>query len=194
MRLLISFIFALFLAIAWTNQSFACSCIAPEWPRESIEKSSEVFVWKVTKIEDSIIKQQFWQLNTKKVSIEVSNNIKWEEALNKIVFTSSSSASCWYNFEIWESYIVYANENDWKLQTWLCSRTNKTENATKDLEELLVESQEYIDDEWLNDFLSEEYTNEDIENKVWISNHLIVLVLIILSLLLIALWVKNKKS
>lgn len=120
---------SLFSCVSYT---FACSCIQPKPPLESLDDANVVFIGKVNSIETIS--------NINKINFQVNKTIKWDETDTIQVTTLRDSATCGYSFEEWKDYIVYSNLNENnELNVSLCSRTNLLENATEDLTALNIE-------------------------------------------------------
>ena len=110
----------------------ACSCITPSQPKESLEKSTAVFVGKVMDI--NIPSGFFMSSGDKtKVEFEISKFWKGPSYKNIALTTARDGASCGYSFKKGEEYIVYAYDDENKLNTDLCTRTKLISNAREDL-------------------------------------------------------------
>lgn len=165
--------------ISTISQSFACSCIMPESPTKSMENATSVFIWKVSKIENSwIVDELTWWIKTKEVTFNVSSIIKWDENNEIKITTPDSSASCWFNFQENKEYIVYTYWEKDKLEVSLCSRTALTSDASEDLKEF--ENIVKKPNSWVDD------SNKNIYN-----NKFIYLSLIIITFLIILIYIKN---
>ena len=118
------------------NTAYACSCMIPESPRDSLQKSDAVFSGKVVEIkEENPSYPLISSMDPVWVSFEVDK--VWKGPRDPITIqTPQSSASCGYSFEKGESYLVYAYQNGNTLEVSLCSRTTLVSNAAEDLEEL----------------------------------------------------------
>ena len=135
MKKIIILILSIFLFITLnTNQTFACSCLMNESPNISTEKATSVFIWKVTKIEESSIVNNLMDYRKNYVTFNVSSNIKWISDNEITIFTAKDSATCWYNFEEEKEYIVYTYWDENKQEVSLCSRTALLTDANEDLE------------------------------------------------------------
>lgn len=146
MKKLLIWIF-LFLVFNFSNV-LACSCIPPESPEKSLEKSNYVFIWKVIDINNNwILNGNFSWENKKNVTFEVDDVIKWENKSEITIKTAWNTAACWYNFVDWENYIVYTNWETSDLWVSLCSRTRLLDNAEEDLlafEDILTSDEDEI--------------------------------------------------
>lgn len=139
------FLWAIFIAVSFLgiSSTFACSCMMNSSPEEASENYSNIFIWDVVEVNESNISEEWlWEMSQNTVRINVENSVKWQNGDVMVVQTSQSSASCGYNFEEWEKYIVYSDnrwEEDGDLNVSLCSRTALVENAQEDLEAFWIE-------------------------------------------------------
>lgn len=121
----------IWLGVLSSSSVFACSCLKPESPQKELEKSTSVFVWKVTDI--SWAKKEWSQTQQvsypKTINFAVTQNFKWVNGKTITLKTANNSAMCGYDFEKWKEYLVYTN----KYNVYLCSRTALAEN-NKDIE------------------------------------------------------------
>ncbi len=115
--------------------AFACSCIEPFPPKESLEKASAVFAGKVIDI-DVPTGIMISSSDPVKVTFEVSKIWKGFDYKTLVATTARSGASCGFFFKQGEEYIVYARGKESELSISLCSRTKLFANAQEDLEEL----------------------------------------------------------
>lgn len=119
------------------DSASACSCLRST-PEEHFARANAVFSGKVIEVDgkqntqiplpDSFLNRQ--------IKFEVSRVWKGNVEKQEVVLTSDSSASCGYSFEKGKEYLVYASEQDGKLQTGLCSGTNLLSQAQENLETL----------------------------------------------------------
>ena len=154
--------------ILFLNYStFACSCIMPKTPTEAIKDTDWVFVWKVTKVETVEKNMEDFTYEQNIVNFEIEQKIKWEQDISKIT-TAKDSATCWFNFEEWKTYIVYTNYNEENKEynVSLCSRTALLENASEDVTAFNINLDEKI--EWQKDdkTLSSTWNIKVTENKL----------------------------
>ncbi len=123
------------LLILNTNSAQACSCL-PTTPKQSLEGSSAVFSGRVIDVveQTSDRAESSNSLDSGfKVTFEVSKVWKGKNERRVAVMTSDSSASCGYSFEEGKEYLVYASNQEAKLQTGLCSGTKLLSEAQPDL-------------------------------------------------------------
>jgi hypothetical protein len=123
------------LALAPACPAYACSCIPPAPPKESLADAAAVFSGEVTEV----VLPGGGVVNTAEmieVNFKVDQVWKGEIAELTTVTTAGSSASCGFEFQSGQSYIVYAYLVDGQLNASLCSRTAALENAGEDLEAL----------------------------------------------------------
>jgi hypothetical protein len=114
------------------KQAYACSCIPPSPPLESMASSDAVFSGKVLRIDEEkapIISSA----DPVKVVFEVSRVWKGPEEGAIALSTARDSASCGYDFVVGEEYLVYAYNSESGLTTGLCSRTMPLSTAGEDL-------------------------------------------------------------
>lgn len=129
-KFIFSILFSVFIFSASASDIFACSCFVPEGipvekqVRDAYTKSSSVFVGQVIEL----IKKP--DNNLVKFRVEKSWNNKFQKEI--IVTTPSNSAMCGYEFAVGKKYLVYANGENDKLSTYLCTRTASA-TANKDV-------------------------------------------------------------
>lgn len=177
----ITVLISIFLINIYT--AYSCSCMMPESTEISLNKSSSVFVGKVIEVEKS---NNFGNsLNNVNVKLNVTEIFKGENLTELNVKTSSSSASCGFNFEESEEYLIYANKEDNDLTVSLCSRTTSLQNAQQDLNEL----RELNTSEFITSGNNEQNYNDKIFDKI-----LIIVVLLTVVGLFFMLMFKSKKK
>ena len=117
--------------------AYACSCIIPESPSDSLLKSDAVFSGKVVKIEEEHPSYPlFSSIDPVWVTFDVDRVWKGPNDVSITIQTPQSSASCGYGFEENKAYLVYANRNGDVLDVSLCSRTNLVSEAAEDFDGL----------------------------------------------------------
>lgn len=127
-----------FLAVT-TRPAHACSCMAPEAASVERDRATAVFTGTVTDIAPVASgdgPNLFPPQNRYTVTFEVSEQWKGGLGDTATVSTATQSAACGYNFEAGEAYLVYTYGEATNLQTGLCSRTSRLENAAEDIVEL----------------------------------------------------------
>ena len=128
------------------NAAYACSCMIPESPNDSLQKSDAVFSGKAIGIEE---KNQndlaFSSMDPVLVTFDVDRVWKGENGSPITIQTRQSSASCGYSFEENSHYLVYANRNGDVLDVSLCSRTSLVSSATEDIDKLGIPNYEIKD-------------------------------------------------
>lgn len=137
MRVSILPICAALLALAAAPPASACSCIQPGPPEVEMESSDAVFVGQVLAVEAA---PQEGELKSFLVWNQVTFLLErvWKglpEAETAVVRTAAESAACGYEFEVGETYLVYAYaaEEGGELTTNLCTRNAPRERAGEDL-------------------------------------------------------------
>ncbi len=133
-KIIIAIISILLFITINNNQTFACSCMINESPNISMEKAKSVFIWKVSKIEESSIVNNLIDYRKNYVTFSVSSSIKWISDNEITIVTAKDSATCWYNFEESKDYIVYTYWEEKIEEVSLCSRTALLTDANEDLE------------------------------------------------------------
>ena len=106
-----------------------CSC-RPSGPDEAYRSASVVFAGRVARIHDP----RWWKsISTGSDPLDVTFDVervwKGDVAATITVQTARSGASCGYDFERRERYLVYAREG----RVSLCSRTRTVMQAEEDL-------------------------------------------------------------
>lgn len=121
------------------SAAYACSCALPESAKDALEYSDAVFSGKVTDISgkhpDNLTISRH-----DPVSVTFSVDRVWKGPANSTmtISTESSEASCGYEFQQNESYVVYSYKkgNPSTLHTGLCSGTSLLSDSYDDLSEL----------------------------------------------------------
>jgi hypothetical protein len=129
---MVSLLLMLVLAAIPSQQAYACSCIPPAPPLESMANSDAVFSGKVMRI-DSDEAPIMNSADPVKVVFNVSRVWKGPEEGAIALSTARESASCGYNFVVGEEYLVYAYNSESGLTTGLCNRTMPLSSAGEDL-------------------------------------------------------------
>lgn len=117
----------------------ACSCIMPESPQQTLQKSAAVFTGRVTGMTGEVDGPLGFGGSSADpviVSFDVSRAWKGITENRVEIITAQSSASCGYRFEKGKEYLVYAYESEGKLSTGLCSRNALLADAAGDLNAL----------------------------------------------------------
>lgn len=119
------------------NTSFACDCVEPYPVKDELNRSSAVFSGKVVKMVDEN-KNKLIQSSADPIAVQIEVKETWKGLNQKqlLVYTERNSASCGYEFDLDNEYLVYAMEVDGQLKVSLCSRTKLLSAATSDLQEL----------------------------------------------------------
>jgi hypothetical protein len=115
----------------------ACSCAGGAPPCESFGSASAVFVGTPVSVREN-----------KRTKSTNPNDIDWTPIIYKFsveqsylgvpgteieVFTGRGGGDCGYQFKIGQRYLVYAYEDQNKLNTGICTRTKPFSSATEDL-------------------------------------------------------------
>ena len=133
--LMLAFLFISNFTLVYPEKTYACSCAGVS-PSEAFEMSESVFVGKVLNTKQE--REQEGIVGT--ISYRDANLFKvtqvWK-GINQsqiIVYDNGFEASCGFEFEIGNSYLVYASkDNNGELDTGLCNRTAEVSNAGEDL-------------------------------------------------------------
>jgi hypothetical protein len=103
----------------------ACSCVQPGSVKEEFNISDSVFLGKVLSVNTDL---------TEYISvIKFDTDLIYKGQDIAEIKTSASSASCGYNFEQGEDYLVYAREIEGETFVSLCSRTALAYDSEEDL-------------------------------------------------------------
>jgi len=139
-KVILLYIACLLLAgnVQFTN---ACSC-SRATVEESFKSAKSVFVWEVIWVRRTLPRKEFSEyMQFFRVSVDVSRAFKWDIPKHVYVFTQDSGASCGYNFEPSQQYLIYTYEIDGEERVSLCSRTQLLSDSQDEIEQL--------PDEWL---------------------------------------------
>jgi len=117
------------LGMLWpSGHAHACSCFPPPPPSQAFFEADAVLLAKVISFE------QVDSLFHRVARLSIERIWKGDEEKARDIYTAASSASCGYDFQIGEDYLIYAFEyDDGKLHTHLCTRTALVEAAGEDL-------------------------------------------------------------
>lgn len=105
--------------------AFACSCIEPPPPQEAAQQAAAVFTGTVVSVTQVG--------NQQEVRIQVERVWKGAKCGEITILTPLDEAACGFNFQTGQSYLVYAERQQGKLSTNLCSRTSLTSQAGGDI-------------------------------------------------------------
>lgn len=118
---------ALSLILFVAAEAQACSCRAPDPPKDEFERTDAVFTGVVVSIKDTGDFQ-------KVVKLRLLTVWKGPAVFVVEVLTGRDGVSCGFYFEVGTAYVIYAHQSDeGQLSTNICTRTNSTENAAEDL-------------------------------------------------------------
>jgi hypothetical protein len=122
-----------FLILSWytPQQSRACTCLPPPPPAVAVAEADVVVLAKVISFEE--IPEKYERL----ARLQLSKIWKGRPEEADSVFTALFDASCGYDFEVGETYLIYAyREKSGRLWTHLCTRNALLANAQEDLKYL----------------------------------------------------------
>jgi hypothetical protein len=125
------------LALAPVCPAYACSCIPPAPPLDSLAEAAAVFQGEV--VEVGALEAEGGVVNTAdmvQVTFKVNQVWKGDIAETTTLTTAGSSASCGVEFQSGQTYVVYAHMLEGQLNASLCSRTAPVDLAAEDLEAL----------------------------------------------------------
>lgn len=138
-KVLFSVVILLALAVSFggaVEPCFACSCIMPGAPQEEMARSSAVFQGKVIEVRSAPAGGMVSSMDPVEVIFEVSQVWKGPEYTRLSVKTALSSASCGFEFQAGQEYIVYASGDEGGLETGLCTRTRTLADGGEDVQAL----------------------------------------------------------
>ncbi|WP_100405542.1 hypothetical protein [Bacillus solitudinis] len=130
LMMIVSIVFPLF-----PTTGFACSCVVPPPVEELVGGDTVIFSGTVKKIEEES-KYNPIQSSADRLAVLIEVDRTWQglEDSQVIVYTAISSASCGFNFQVNEQYLIYASENGDGYEVSLCSRTALLANAQEDVD------------------------------------------------------------
>jgi hypothetical protein len=111
---------------------FACSCAPPPPPAEALAQATAVFAGTVTNIDvpgGAVISTA----DPIAVTFQVERVWKGPVEPTLLVTTARGQATCGYDFDLNQSYLVYAYGSERNLETNLCSRTTRLSPILEDL-------------------------------------------------------------
>jgi hypothetical protein len=131
-KLIISFVFLIFLTTLTASKVIACSCAfitegisIERQVKDAYKNSSAVFIGEVSEI---VSKPDVYYVLVKfKTEKSWSRNVQKEITIS----TGRGSGDCGYEFVVGKKYLVYAYGED-KLETNICTRTDIAE-SNKDI-------------------------------------------------------------
>jgi Tissue inhibitor of metalloproteinase len=115
----------LLLSLLAAEPAFACSCIEPPPPQEAAQQAAAVFSGTVVSVTQVG--------NQQEVRIRVESVWKGAKCGEITIYTPLDEAACGFNFQTGLNYLVYAERQQGKLTTNLCTRTKPTALAAEDL-------------------------------------------------------------
>ena len=120
-----------------STPGYACSCIALGPPEEELARSTAVFTGTVLEVYTRN-KPGFSISSADPVDVTFQVETVWKGPAAKTLVASTAryGASCGYEFEAGNRYLVYANGAESGLTVSLCSRTRPISQATQDLDQL----------------------------------------------------------
>jgi hypothetical protein len=134
--------FALFFSAALIlsvlpRPAYACSCMPPGTPLETLAAATAVFAGEVLGIEaPGPVNGVISSADPVKITFQVQTVWKGPVQTVLTLTTPRDDASCGYRFEIGRSYLVYAFGHESDLETHLCTRNAPFAEAAGDLSAL----------------------------------------------------------
>jgi hypothetical protein len=117
-----------------TTMALACSCAdMGAGVCQTYWETPAVFSGRVVQIDDVKRGTEESYFLTKKVKFAVIDAFRGVTGETLDIYTGSGGGDCGYNFELNESYLVYAWDNEGKPSTGICSRTRRLTDAAADL-------------------------------------------------------------
>jgi len=116
-----------------TESASACSCVPPGAPLEELGRSTAVFAGKAIRIDAGLL---YSSADPVMVTFQVAQVWKGPEHARLTLHTERSGASCGYEFQGGQEYLVYASGPEAGLYTGLCTRTQPLAGAGDDLKAL----------------------------------------------------------
>lgn len=106
-------------AVVLPAEAHSCTCLPTPSAAEAMDNADAVFWGEVTQFE-----RGEWQHR-----VYLKPERSWKGADDEVVevVTASSAAACGFNFEIGQSYLVYALATDDDLEVTLCGRTHRAD-------------------------------------------------------------------
>ena len=116
----------------------ACDCNAKPPPRKALEKAATVFMGRVVmgRVVKRRLDKEAEMREMREFLFEVSGVWKGPASKRIFVLTRMDSAACGFDFELGESYLVYAYGDATQFVTNICTRTCHQGMASDDLSQL----------------------------------------------------------
>lgn len=108
------------------GRAMACSCVSPPPFDKAVKQADAVFVGEVASSEPVDGRQRFTGIMSDGLvsySFAVEEVVAGDVSSGVEVISHSSSATCGFPFKEGDRYVVFADERDGRLETYLCSRT-----------------------------------------------------------------------
>jgi hypothetical protein len=124
-----------------TNTCFACDCSFEQDPIRALNEAGAVFSGRVVQVGEDVkwnaLKGEVYEWrNAARISVEQS----WKGISQTEVIVMTSSGGCGFEFNVGESYIVYAYKDDrtgdTEWHTSLCSKTSQLSSAADTVQKL----------------------------------------------------------
>ncbi|MGH7599345.1 MAG: T9SS type A sorting domain-containing protein [bacterium] len=120
----------LFLTFCDAQETRACSCLPPPPPAQALAEADAVFMGKVESFE--LVENG----NRRLAKISLIKIWKGDRSPAGEILTAANSAACGYDFQVGETYVIYAYKSPDGLHTNLCTRTAPLPSAAEDLKYL----------------------------------------------------------
>ena len=108
------------------GRAMACSCMSPPPFEKSVKQADAVFVGEVASSAPVDGRQRFMGMMSDELvayGFAVEEVVAGDVGSSVEVITHSSSATCGFPFQEGDRYVVFADEREGRLETYLCSRT-----------------------------------------------------------------------
>ena len=108
------------------GRAMACSCMSPPPFEKAVKQADAVFVGEVASSGPVDGRQRFMGMMSDELvayGFAVEEVVAGDVGSSVEVITHSSSATCGFPFQEGDRYVVFADEREGRLETYLCSRT-----------------------------------------------------------------------
>ncbi|WOV88525.1 hypothetical protein QWT69_05265 [Sporosarcina oncorhynchi] len=134
-RFLMPFLIIVVTVFLWRPiDAAACSCVMPPPPEQALNDATAVFSGEVIDISDNV---KVINGYGKTIRFKVDESWKGIDNGEVAINTGHGGGDCGFQFEVGQSYLVYAVKSDMyapnTLSTTICNRTVQLANANDDL-------------------------------------------------------------
>ncbi|HEX2208146.1 MAG TPA: hypothetical protein VHG93_10730 [Longimicrobium sp.] len=124
------------LSVASPCDTGVCTCMRPPDAPSALERSTAAFTGTVVAVRDTMIPGGQFDRHVRKTTLRVHGVWKGVESATVDVLSANGGSTCDFRLRNDASYLVFAQERDGFLVTWLCSRTTLLSRAEDDLRAL----------------------------------------------------------